>query len=426
MKKRMLTSAVAMLTAASMLAACGATGSESAAETGSDTSSAATSEESTGEEAAATGEFEPMTIAYATNATDEVFATMKDAFDNVIGPALNIEFTYSEAISDTGALTTFIENSYAAGADAVITNLSSSIDQAAGVCEDLGLYFVGISSADAVENADLPHYLSVAGASAEGYGESYASVIKDVIGDDGEEHGILILSGAAAYGATSFIEGTAGSLRALEDVYGLTYTEDINTLATTATQIDAENDKGIKITIFPGMADLATNVSPLLQTGEYDVVVGTTNIYDSLGVAVNEVEEALDMDIKFITRATFNDAISAAFNGTDSQGSPIIDGMVCNGTYENVSAVIMLRNAFDGNVDNMRDSDGTCSRVPGMIPLAISSVEDYNTLSSADMPYSFVSTEDMIALCGADVTWQDIDEFGAGLTTENIVAKFGA
>ena len=186
MKKRMLTSAVAMLTAASMLAACGATGSESAAETGSDTSSAATSEESTGEEAA-TGEFEPMTIAYATNATDEVFATMKDAFDNVIGPALNIEFTYSEAISDTGALTTFIENSYAAGADAVITNLSSSIDQAAGVCEDLGLYFVGISSADAVENADLPHYLSVAGASAEGYGESYASVIKDVIGDDGEE-----------------------------------------------------------------------------------------------------------------------------------------------------------------------------------------------------------------------------------------------
>ena len=63
---------------------------------------------------------------------------MKNAFDNVIGPALNIKFTYSEPISDTGALTTFIENSYAAGADAVITNLSSSIDQAAAVCNDLG------------------------------------------------------------------------------------------------------------------------------------------------------------------------------------------------------------------------------------------------------------------------------------------------
>ena len=93
-------------------------------------------------------------------------------------------------------------------------------------------------------------------------------------------------------------------------VYGLTYTEDINALATSATQVDAENDKGIKITVFPGMADLATNVSPLLQTGAYDVVVGTTNIYDSLGVAINEVEEALDMDIEFITRGVFSDAMS--------------------------------------------------------------------------------------------------------------------
>ena len=64
------------------------------------------------------------------------------------------------------------------------------------------------------------------------------------------------MSGAACYGATSFIEGTAGSLKALQDVYGLKYTKDIKELATTKTQIDAENDKGIKITIFPGMADL--------------------------------------------------------------------------------------------------------------------------------------------------------------------------
>lgn len=419
--KRTLTSAIAMLTALSMLAGCSGGASSSAAES----TDAAAESTATAEGAETSTEFEPMTIAYATNATDEVFSTMRNAFDTVIGPALNIEFTYSEAISDTGALTTFIENSYAAGADAVITNLSSSIDQAAGVCEDLGLYFVGISSSDAVDNADLPHYVSVAGASAEGYGESYASVINSIV-NDGEEHGVLILSGAAAYGATSFIEGTAGSLRALQDVYGLTYTEDINTLATTATQIDAENDKGIKITIYPGMEDLATNVSPLLQTGNYDVLVGTTNIYDSLGVAVNEVEEALGMDIKFITRATFNDAINSAFNSTDSQGSPVIDGMVCNGTYENVAAVVMLRNAFDGYVDNMRDEDGTCSRVTGMIPLAITSTEDYNTLSSDEMPYSFVSTEDLLSLCGPDVTWQDINDFGASLTTENIVAKFGA
>ena len=271
--KRILTSAVAMLTAVFMLASCG--GTASSATSASASVAASDSATSTTGATSATGEFEPMTIAYAANATDETFAQLKNAFDNVIGPALNIKFTYSEPISDTGALTTFIENSYAAGADAVITNLSSSIDQAAAVCNDLGLYFVGISSSGAVENMDMPYYVASTGASAEGYGKAYGDVINSII-SDGEEHGILILSGAAAYGATSFIEGTAGSLRALQEVYGLTYTEDINALATSATQVDAENDKGIKITVFPGMADLATNVSPLLQTGAYDVVVSAS------------------------------------------------------------------------------------------------------------------------------------------------------
>ncbi|PWM58680.1 MAG: hypothetical protein DBX91_09015 [Subdoligranulum variabile] len=417
--KRTLTSAVAMLTALSMLAGCG---SAAASSTADESTAGAASEAATGE-TGANGEFEPMTIAYAANATDETFAQLKDALDNVIGPALNIEFTYSEPINDTGALTTFIENSYAAGADAVITNLSSSIDQAAAVCNDLGLYFVGISSTGAVENTDMPYYVASTGASAEGYGEAYANVINSII-SDGEEHGILILSGAAAYGATSFIEGTAGSLRALQDVYGLTYTQDIDTLATSATQVDAENDKGIKITVFPGMEDLATNVSPLLQTGEYDVVVGTTNIYDSLGVAINEVEEALDMDIEFITRGVFSDAMDAAFNGTDSQGNQIVDGLVIGGTFENVSAVILLRNAFDGNT-NMRDGDN-CARVTGWAPLAVTSVEDYNILSGDDMPYAFVSTEDLLSLCGPDVTWQDVADYGMSLTTENIVAKYTA
>ena len=417
--QRTLTSAVAMLTALSMLAGCG---SAAASSTADESTAGAASEAATGE-TGANGEFEPMTIAYAANATDETFAQLKDALDNVIGPALNIEFTYSEPINDTGALTTFIENSYAAGADAVITNLSSSIDQAAAVCNDLGLYFVGISSTGAVENTDMPYYVASTGASAEGYGEAYANVINSII-SDGEEHGILILSGAAAYGATSFIEGTAGSLRALQDVYGLTYTQDIDTLATSATQVDAENDKGIKITVFPGMEDLATNVSPLLQTGEYDVVVGTTNIYDSLGVAINEVEEALDMDIEFITRGVFSDAMDAAFNGTDSQGNQIVDGLVIGGTFENVSAVILLRNAFDGNT-NMRDGDN-CARVTGWAPLAVTSVEDYNILSGDDMPYAFVSTEDLLSLCGPDVTWQDVADYGMSLTTENIVAKYTA
>ncbi len=370
-------------------------------------------------------QFEKIKIAYATNSVDETFMAMKTAYDNVIAPTLNIEFIYSEPISDAGALTTFIENAYAAGCQGVIVDLASSMDQAAAVCNDLGLYYVGISSADSKENMQMPYYLSVAGTGAAGYGESYAEAIKEVVGD-GQEHSILIMSGAASYGATSSIEGTSGSLKGLQEVYGLTYTKDIKELATSATQIDAENDKGVKITVFPGMKDMATSVSPLLQSGEYDVLIGANNIYDSLGVAVDEVEKAFGKNIKFITRSSFSDAVSAAMNGKDSTGDAIINGLVAQGTYERVVAPIIIRNAMDGFADNMR-GDGRCSYISKSRPLTVTSVEDYNALSKDNMPYAFVTEEEILSLTNKynpDVTWETIDELGATLTVDNILKKF--
>lgn len=415
--RKSLMSAMAVAMAATLtLTACGGT-TAAASSAATEAAASAVSEETTGEG------YKPMKIAFAAQAVDETFVEAKNALENEIGPALNIEFMFSEAISDNGALNTFIENAYASGCDAVYTNVAGGIDQAAAVCNDLGMYFVGVSSAGAEENAEIPYYVGVAGASAEGYGEAYANALNSVIGD-GAEHSILILSGAACYGATSFIEATAGSLRALQDIYGLTYTEDLNALATSSTQIDAENDKNIKITVCPGMQDIATAVSPLLQSGDYDVLVGTSNIYDSLGVAVDEVEKALGKDIKFITRSMFSDSTKAAFNSMDSQGSPVIDAIVLNGTYEHLAAVMMLRNAFDGHADAMRDGDH-CSRVPGQIPLVITTADEYNALSGADMPFSFVTVDEVVSQCNADATFKSIDELGASLTTENILKKFG-
>lgn len=416
--KKILALALVLTMVVSLFAACG--GSEKPAQNNAPATEAG--QNAPAANAPASSGFKKMKIAVATSSVDEIFVSAQKCYNEVMKPALNVEFMYSEELKDAGAMTTFIENAYASGCDAVMCNLSNSIDQAAAVCDELGMYFVGIASADAKENTNLPYYVSVTGASAEGYGTSYANVIKNTVGD-GKEHSILILSGAACYGATSFIEGTAGSLRALQDVYGLKYDEDVMALATAKTQVDATNDKGVKITVFPGMADLAALVSPLLQTGDYDVVVGTTNILDSLAVAVDEVEKAMGFDIKFISRNAFNASCEHAFNNNDSQGSPILDGMVCAGTYEYVASVLILRNAFDGYVDNMRNGDA-CSRVPGMPPLSVCTADEYNILSDEKMPFSFMTAEDMLSLCGPNVTWQDIDAFGAKLTTQSIIDKF--
>ena len=365
-----------------------------------------------------------MKIAWATNQNSEAFIKMQNFFNNVLGPALNIEFMYSEALSDAGQMISFIENAYINGCNGVIVDLANFIDQGAPVAQDFGMFYVGISSADAKENQDIPMYISVTGASAEGYGESYAKAIQAAV-SDGEQHSIMILSGAAPYGATSFIEGTVGSLRALQDVYGLTYDQDLHEMATSSTQVEATNDKGVKITVVPGMGDLTSTVSPLLQTGEYDVVVGTTDIYSNLSVSVSEVEKATGKNIKFISRNVFSDTISSAMNGLDSTGNPVVDAIVCQGTYEHIASVLLLRNCFDGHVDQMRN-EGRCSRVSGQAPLVIVSADEYNKLSGDDMPYSFVPMEDIIALtslANPDVTWQTISDYGAALTTEAIIEK---
>lgn len=419
MKKKLRSVLASALAFTLALSGCGSTASESAAGSTSDSAQA------TAEATADAAGFSEIKLAFATNSVSEAFVQMQTAFDETIGPALNIEFMYSEEIKDSSALTTFIENAYAAGCQGVICNYSNANDQAAALCNDLGMYFVGIASADATENTEMPYYVSVAGASAEGYGESYAEAVKSVV-DDGEEHSLIVLSGAACYGATSAIEGTAGALRALEDVYSLTYEQDPSELALVSVQTDAANDKGIKITIVPGMSDLTTAVSPLLQTGDYDVVVGTNDVYANLNVAISEVEAALGMDIKVISKNPFSDTISTAFNSTDSNGSPVVNAVICDGTYERVAAVLLLRNACDGYADQMRSGDA-CSRVPGMNPLVITSAEDYNALSDSSIPYSFVTEEDLLSLCCVNdptVTYETIDAFGAALTTENILAKF--
>ena len=399
------------------LAACGSSGGSSAANAGSTAAASG---------AAPGSGFEHKKIAIAWNGANDDVVQTKAHFDGEIGELLNLEFVHSEPISDAGALTTFIENSYASGCDAVLTNVSNAIDQAAAVCNDLAPYFVGTSTSNAAENQHLPCYVSVCGASAEGYGDSYAEALTSVVGD-GAEHSILILSGAACYGATSFIEGTVGSLRALEDVYGLTYNEDLNALATSSVQVEAENDKGVRITIMPGMEDLANMVSPLLQTGDYDVVVGTTDIYGSLSIAINEVEEALGKNINIISRNTFSEMVGTAFNSQDSTGHPALNAIVCTGLYEFLAGIIVLRNALDGYVEQMRSEDGTCSRVPGMRPTVITSAEEYNVLSGDDLPYAFITEDEILSVCSLlhpEITYADIDALGAKQTTDYLMTKF--
>jgi hypothetical protein len=96
------------------------------------------------------------------------------------------------------------------------------------------------------------------------------------------------------------------------------------------------------------------------------------------------------------------------------------------GQYEILAGVIILRNALDGYAEQMRDN-GRCSRVPGMRPTVVTSAEQYDVLSGGDIPYSFITEEEILSMCSLlhpEVTYAEIDAMGAEQTGESLMTKF--
>ena len=221
--------------------------------------------------------------------------------NNVISPLLNIDFMFSEVVSDASALTAFIENAYAAGCVGVINTAGSNV-QAAQAANDLGMYVVNNSTKYEEDVKALPYYLSNTGTSATLNSEAYSQALDETL-KSGEKHNVLVLTGAASLGSTSMVEAAKGILNGLKDKYSLTYSKDVAELAVVDAQTDVETGTDMKVTIFPGVprgADYASAVSSILQTGTYDVVISTISAYSYLSVAMDEVEKAKNMILFFM------------------------------------------------------------------------------------------------------------------------------
>lgn len=372
--------------------------------------------------------FEPMKVGVAIMSSTEAMQIAQDYLDNVVGPLLNMEFIYSEVISDAGALTTFIENAKAAGAEGIINMLPNMIEQAASTCEDLGMWEVDNASATYESVEALPHHLGLIGASPAGNGKVFGEAIQNALDAD-EEANVLVLSGAACYGATSQIEGTIGVLNTLKDIYGLTYSQDVTALATTNAATDVGTGTAMKVTIYPGVpagADYASAVSSLLQTGDYNAVISVFDGYGAISVAIDEVEKALGMNIKVITQMSVNESALNNLEATDSTGDNCINAGVSGElTPPLVFCAIMLRNAYDGYGETMR-TDGKAS-VLLQYPLAISNAHDMEQLMQ--VPPSYLTEEEIMSLvvkANSSCTLNDFSSLMDSLTTENILAKFAS
>ncbi len=304
------------------LAACSSSGE--ASDSGSTTAQ-------TGEAVSSSENHETFKIAVLELQLNDESTNRAEYFNDYIGPKYNCEFMFSEACDDLDSAMTFIENAASSGCDAVINYYSGgNTEQLVQLCQEYGMYYVenaGRSDTnDACYQAGYDNFGGGFQADQADTGRLFREYLLETM-DPSKEHNFIIATGGAYQGNVLQTEISTNMLEAIQELYGLTYESTLEELITSASPVEAVNDKGIAIYCYPGGPNASgwlEGISAALQTGKYDYLLLAPQTLGNVGTAVSEVEEALDKDITVIGFGALGDALNNAFNTTDKFGNTTV------------------------------------------------------------------------------------------------------
>jgi hypothetical protein len=278
-----------------------------------------------------------------------------------VSPSLNVSFMFSEAIDNSDKLMTFMENAYAAGCQGIMNYQGTTVEQAISKANELGLYIAN-QTTNAAENKDSQYNMGFVSATADGVAKDFGDLVTNLV-SDGKTHSVIIVSAGAAFGNQEHYESTVNILNTLQKVYGLTYTKAVPELARSRAETQVENDKGIKITIYPGYPTgntYVTGMSTILQTGEYDTMLACNAAYAQFSVAVDEVEKAYKKDIRVSAITSITDQTKTAFNTLDSTGHNSLNSALLMPSISQASGLFALvYNGITGFGDKLRRNGET-------------------------------------------------------------------
>lgn len=373
-----------------------------------------------------------ITIAVAWNSIDVSTQKRMTYLEKHLGPALGINFIFSETISDTAQLMTFLENAYASGADGFLSSVTDGTEQLVSKADELGIYTAVVSSTLYEEVAGIPTYMGITGIDLSKFADAWGELL-DKQFDSSEPANFIIISGGSAMGVASHREATKSMLDTLQEKYGLTYDKDVMDLATQNATSDISTGKeDVKITIVPGFPNMdgyVSGVSGLLQTGEYDAIVSVYPTTETFGTAIDEAEKALGKNIKVLCQANFGENTNKAFNTLDSTGNPTLDGaVISSGSASDAYGVVLLYNGITGHGDAIKPEGKAVTMAPG--PLVASSAEDYRLLEQLDTRddmYVYTSDEikNLLKIYNEDVNYDFLTNVTSEFTTDNILKRRG-
>ena len=361
-------------------------------------------------------------------ANDEV-TTRRAYLENYIAPNYNVKFIFSETLKDDAATKTFIENCIDAGADAVIDFKTNGA--MAQLCMDNDIAYSINGSYNVhpeLQSTDFTTFAGCVGANNPQVGSLFADWLEENASEDGSE-GFLISTSLASSGNTQHIEITRAVLEGLQEKYGLTYTKSIEELYQSTESTNAENDKGILITLYPRSPNKETwlpGISALIQTGDYGIFTSSGQTYNQSATVVNEVEAATGKNIKVASVGALGTTLATAFNTKDPQGNPSIDLATVKSCSALTACLFAITyNQLTGYDQQMRDADG----IPVYYSfnfIGVTSPEQLSTMEGwddRDVQYWITTTDQidqMLGVYNPDVTPQTLQDIMSGMTYENI------
>lgn len=278
--------------------------------------------------------------------------------EEYVAPLFNVKFIFSEAIHNGEEEVTFIENLAAAGGQAVMAYRYQNREQIARLCNELGIYYVyngEIQEGDQFDGLDT--FVGTALNTMDNIEDTYSKAVKEWAATEGE-HGYVILSALAAQENIQHKSAAKAVLSTLAESYGLSYEKNVDELVIVSEPTEAVNDAGIPIYVYPGIPNndgFLNGISSALQTGKYDMVLASSNLFNQLGVIVDENEKAIGRNIRVVSIANVSPELTKAVNTVDAYGEPSLNACVVKSpSYTSGPMFAMLYNALTGHIDIMK------------------------------------------------------------------------
>lgn len=370
-----------------------------------------------GDKAGATGD-KKHKIGVANIHQGETWEIAKTYLETVVAPALNFEFVISETLSDANGLIAFMEQCYAAGCEGMINMVTSSdaISQGAHKAQDWGMWFTTQNSMLVPDVAELSYNVGHVGADPAAVGAAYKAAFADYL-SDGEPHSVYLFSGAAVggdkgQGAASHFDASKGILEAFQEAYGLDYGQPIADIINNQNPGKVETgNPDINIYIYPGRvpSDAVTAALPVLQTGDYDIFAAVFS-FASFTNAISDVETALGKDIKVVGTAQIEKQTKTGFETNDPTGDTVLNSAILNNIPVALGInSIMLKQAFEGRVDNMKEDGKTV--LLGVRSWPINGAEMYARIEKLDTTPELylLNAEELTKLSADGITWKDLE-----------------